>query len=550
MGNDALVVTNISVEYHSGIRAVREVSFSIGEGEFVALLGPSGCGKSSLLAAIAGFLRPSHGMISAFGDEVVGPAADRGIAFQHHSLFPWKSALDNLTYPLEVKGRDRATARERALRWLKEVGLEGFDNFHPSQLSGGMQQRVAVARLFISDPRIFLLDEPFGALDAYTKLQMQELLLRIWEKHRRTVLFVTHDIEEALLLADRVLIMSAAPGTIVEEFTVPLQRPRSVAALFAPEVVTLRQHVLSLMQQEHRKKMLFKVDSTARGRRRTLRLGYVPDVAALPLLAASEVVSREQKPELVMEPNGDVIIEEVSSGQLDLGEVSLVSALLAARRGKQFKIISGWATFDPSSADLMAIYSSDRSAAGRIQSLLGKRVGLNGFGTLSEYLIRRAFHDLGQTPQLVSLRSESFRFALERNIVEGVAAMQPWSGLLRNTPGFVRVCSLQAYLPPDPLFILVANQETIDSCGQTIAQLLKQCRASWAEIQSSEEFRNELVQQYLGVQLTDSSGSLTLRPSEAVKVQDLEALASSLSQIGMIKDGGRFEGSSLLQLVS
>jgi len=552
MGDDALSVVNVSLEYGAAeFRALREVSFSINDSEFAALLGPSGCGKSSLLSVIAGFVRPSQGLISAFGRPIVRPGPDRGIVFQHHSLFPWKSALENVIYPLQCKGIDRTTAHEQAMIWLTEVGLEGFEHFYPGALSGGMQQRVALARLFAADPKIFLLDEPFGALDAYTKLQMQELLLRIWEKHRRTVLFVTHDTEEALLLADRVLIMSAAPGTIVEQFAVPLRRPRSVAALFAPEIVAVRQHVLSLMQQEHRKRILFNLGETKKlDSGRNLRLGYVSDIAALPLLAASKkLADRAVRPELVMEPNGDVIIEEVTSGRLDLGEVSLVAAVLAAQRGKRFRIVSGWGALNASSGNLMAICSPQGSANAHLGSLLGKRLGLNGFGTLSEFLVRRAFQDQGQMPQLVSLRPETFRFALEQRVVEAVAAIDPWLGLLCDTSGFEEVRSLDAYLPPDPLFVLVASEEAVRSRKPALTELLSECQTGWARVQSSVEVRNQLIDEFLGVTPPEFSRAFTLRPCDAVTVDDLETLKDLLGRVGMTKETARLDCSSLLHLL-
>ncbi|MEK7994036.1 MAG: ATP-binding cassette domain-containing protein [Planctomycetota bacterium] len=553
MGDDALTVLDLSLEYGDGeFCALRDVSFAINDTEFVALLGPSGCGKSSLLSVIAGFVRSSQGQVTAFGKPVVGPGPDRGIVFQRHSLFPWKTALENIMYPLECKGLDRAEARTQATDWLVEVGLEGFEDLYPGELSGGMQQRVAVARLFAADPRVFLLDEPFGALDAYTKLQMQELLLRIWDRHRRTVLFVTHDTEEALLLADRVLIMSATPGTILEQFAVPLRRPRSAAALFAPEIVTLRQHVLSLMQQEHRKRILFDLGKTKRpDSGRHLRLGYVSDIAALPLLAASKGLGDHAvRTELVMEPNGDVIIEEVTSGRLDLGEVSLVAALLAAQRGRRFKIISGWGTFNASSGNLIAVYALEGASPTGLKRLLGKRIGLNGFGTLTEFLVRRAFQDLGQIPQLVSLRSETFRFALEQRVVEAVAAIDPWLGLLRDASGFEEVRSLDAYLPPDPLFVLVASEEAVRSRKLALGELLSACQTGWARVQSSVEVRNQLIGEFLGVRPPEFSESFALRPCYAVTVDDLEASKDLLTQVGMTKETTHLDCSGLLHLLS
>jgi NitT/TauT family transport system ATP-binding protein len=548
MSNNALEVLNVSFEYAGGVRALSDVSLTISEGEFVVLLGPSGSGKSSLLAMIAGFMRPTQGSISVFGEALIGPGPDRGIAFQHHSLFPWKTALQNVMYPLECRGLDRSTAYNTSVNWLTEVGLEGFENAYPGELSGGMQQRVALARLFSADPRIFLLDEPFGALDAYAKLQMQELLLRIWDKHRRTVLFVTHDIEEALLLADQVLIMGCSPGTIVEQFAVPMRRPRSAPALFIPEVVRIRQHVFSLMQQEDQKKSLFKLSRAERaGSQGNLRIGYVPDVAALPLLAASKRIDHGESVELVVKANGDVIIQEVASGQLDIGEVSLVSAILSARRGKRFKIISGWGALNDQDSDLVAIYGPDLPSLEAPAALHQKRVGLNGFGTLSEFLVRRAFQDTGQIPQLISLRAESFKIALEQEVVDAVAAMAPWLTSVRDIPGLKEIHSLNAYLPPGPLFVLVASDETIQSRGRIIGEFLASCRARWEEVQSSPEVSEQLICKFFGVRAPGSSRYFALRKCERVNVGDIQTLYEQLVTVRMITETGQFNCSDLIQ---
>ena len=196
------------------VLALDDVSLSIANREFVALLGPSGCGKSTLLYLIGGFLPVERGGIAVDGKPIAGPGPDRGIVFQHFALFPWKTVRGNILYGLERQGMPKAEREKRAMDFIELVGLSGFEDSYPSQLSGGMKQRTAIARTLAFDPTILLMDEPFGALDAQTRGLMQSELLRIWQRTPKTVIFVTHDVQEAVYLADRVAVMSARPGRI------------------------------------------------------------------------------------------------------------------------------------------------------------------------------------------------------------------------------------------------------------------------------------------------------------------------------------------------
>jgi NitT/TauT family transport system ATP-binding protein len=196
------------------VKALDEVSLDVGAREFLALLGPSGCGKSTLLYLIGGFLPVESGAISVEGKPVSGPGPDRGIVFQHFALFPWKTVRGNILYGLERQGMPKAEREKCAMEFVELVGLAGFEDSYPSQLSGGMKQRTAIARTLAFDPTILLMDEPFGALDAQTRGLMQGELLRIWQRTRKTVIFVTHDVQEAVYLAERVAVMSARPGRI------------------------------------------------------------------------------------------------------------------------------------------------------------------------------------------------------------------------------------------------------------------------------------------------------------------------------------------------
>ena len=228
------------------IEALKNVSFEIGEGEFVTVVGPSGCGKTTLLKILAGILRRTSGDVRLRGRGVDGPSRDVGVVFQAPVLLPWRTVLQNVMLPIELQQRDRAVFERRARDYIKLVGLQGFEQKYPNELSGGMQQRVGICRALVHDPAFLLMDEPFGALDAMTRETMNVELLRIWHESRKTVLLVTHSIPEAVFLADRIIVMSPRPGRISEIITVDLPRPRQLAMInsahFGGYVEAIRRH--------------------------------------------------------------------------------------------------------------------------------------------------------------------------------------------------------------------------------------------------------------------------------------------------------------------
>ncbi len=241
--------------------ALQPTSLTVAPGEFVAILGPSGCGKSTLLRIVAGLDQPTAGSVALDGIPVTRPGPDRGMVFQSYTLFPWLTVERNIRYGLEERGLPEADQRAIAARFIDRTGLRGFENHWPRQLSGGMQQRCALARALANDPEILLLDEPFGALDHQTRELMQELLLEIWEEGddsgaaggRKTVLFVTHDIDEAVFLANRVLVMSARPGRIKAEVAVPLPYPREWTVKTTAEFGALKARLMAEIREEVRK---------------------------------------------------------------------------------------------------------------------------------------------------------------------------------------------------------------------------------------------------------------------------------------------------------
>jgi len=223
--------------------ALQPTHLDVADNDFITILGPSGCGKSTLLRIVAGLDTPTDGQVLLDGQAVTGPGADRGMVFQSYTLFPWLTVRENICFGLREKGMAAAQQLEIAARFIAEVGLNGFESHFPKQLSGGMQQRVALARALANDPKILLLDEPFGALDNQTRALMQELLLSIWELHKKTVLFVTHDIDEAIFMANRCAVFSARPGRIKNELRIDLPYPRHYTVKTTPRFSELKAQV-------------------------------------------------------------------------------------------------------------------------------------------------------------------------------------------------------------------------------------------------------------------------------------------------------------------
>jgi len=256
VGKGRIKISDVSVTFGKGAtahRAVETTSIDIQAGEFVCILGPSGCGKSTLLNAIAGYTPPTTGSVLVDDVEVTGPGPDRGMVFQQYSLLPWKTVYENVAFGPQMAGASRMEAGSVANTFLGLVGLKKFGSRYPAELSGGMQQRVGIARALANYPSVLLMDEPFGALDAQTRLMMQESLLDIWRKFGTTVVFITHDVDEAVFLADRVLIMSAAPGRIIEDVKINLSRPRSPDMATSAEYLEARQFCLETIRAESRK---------------------------------------------------------------------------------------------------------------------------------------------------------------------------------------------------------------------------------------------------------------------------------------------------------
>jgi NitT/TauT family transport system ATP-binding protein len=254
MAGAKLRVREVSVAFRARrggeIVAIDRLSLEVADREIVSIVGPSGCGKSTLLRLIAGLVRPTSGEIWLDGHQVTDPGADRGMVFQSYTLFPWLTVQGNVEFGPRLRGAPEVERREISARFIQMVGLVGFEHAYPKELSGGMMQRVAIARALANDPEVLLMDEPFGALDAQTRAFMGELLLDIWQASPKTILFVTHDIDEALFLGDRVYVMTARPGRFRAEVRLTLPRPRTLEVTTSEEFVSAKRRVLAMIREE------------------------------------------------------------------------------------------------------------------------------------------------------------------------------------------------------------------------------------------------------------------------------------------------------------
>jgi sulfonate transport system ATP-binding protein len=253
MSPGAIALENVTLAFGEGrnaVTALQSLSLTLRPGDFLSVLGPSGCGKSSLINTIAGFQRPQAGEVSVDGEQVVRPGPDRGVVFQQPTLFPWKLVWQNVNFGLKFRNVRRAQREQMVDEILRKVGLSEFGRHYPAQLSGGMQQRVGLARVLVNKSRVMLMDEPFSSLDAQTRLMMQELLLEVWTEYGMTVVFVTHDIDEAIYLGSQVAVLTRRPGRLKALFHVPLPRPRTIGTLVSKDFMKLKRTCMDLLREE------------------------------------------------------------------------------------------------------------------------------------------------------------------------------------------------------------------------------------------------------------------------------------------------------------
>ncbi|HQR40494.1 MAG TPA: ABC transporter ATP-binding protein [Blastocatellia bacterium] len=247
-----IALDRVGKAYAHDVVALQDISLSVGANEIVCLLGPSGCGKSTVLNLIAGFEFPTTGTVSLDGIAVRKPGPDRGVVFQEHALFPWLTVIENIAFGRKLRNgmEDEKHYLDLVDKYVGWMGLRGFEHRYPKELSGGMRQRAAIARVLVNEPKVLLMDEPFAALDAQTRASMQTLVLNVWERLRTTILFITHDIDEAVFLGDRILVMTARPGRIKEVIPVAIERPRSFDVVLSPAFTQTKARILKLLREE------------------------------------------------------------------------------------------------------------------------------------------------------------------------------------------------------------------------------------------------------------------------------------------------------------
>ena len=430
-----LKVENLTVIYggQQELVAVEDLSLQVNPGEFVCLLGTTGCGKSTVLNVVAGFISPTTGHVFLDGKEITSPGPERGIVFQQHALFPWKTVRGNVEFGLKMKGLTEDQKSKTGQRYINLIGLKGFEDRYPHELSGGMQQRVGIARVLANDPLLLLMDEPFGSVDAQTRMMMQELLLRIWEEFHRTVLFVTHDVDEAILLADRILVMTTRPGQIKEELTVTLARPRGYDMATTDEYAEIKRRALSLIREESLKAMWAGLASAKRAADE-VRIGYLPNAESVPLLIAQRhgFFKKEGiKVELVEFESGEVVISAAIAGGLDAGVAGTVPILFALENEEAIRIVRDGGHVGKAPHPYFGLCTRKDSDIRKTEHLRGKTVAVNGYRTTGSTLLliltRRA--DVAGSVRVVTLPFGAMARGLQEGRIDAAMMIEPYIAL-------------------------------------------------------------------------------------------------------------------------
>jgi NitT/TauT family transport system ATP-binding protein len=438
-----LEIRDLVVEYKVGDRALLvldHIDLSAEPSEIVAVVGPSGCGKSTLAHVVAGFLRPSSGSVRIDGELITGPSPDRGIVLQDLGLFPWRTVRQNVQTGLESQGGLERTKRNQIVdALLTRVRLAAFEGFYPSHLSGGMAQRVALARALATKPKILLLDEPFGALDAQTRLEMQSLLLEMQLQDRVTVIVVTHDVEEAIFLADRVVLLSARPAHILRQFRIKIPRPRSYVTLTSNALVSAKGEILGALRGEILHASTQAYIAASRSDSRTLRVGFVPAADAVPLLSAVRLLQKDQgvaAVEAFSHESGPALVSGVAAGNLDFALVGACPILIAIHQRIATAIVrdGGYLTRSKHFAGLVVL---SHLAALSDDELANRPIGINGFGTNAEFLCRRLFAHSAKELRFRVMPSDQMVGELRAGELEVAVLFPPHSQQALASPGIV-----------------------------------------------------------------------------------------------------------------
>ncbi len=439
------------------ISALSDVSFSIKEGEFVSIVGPSGCGKSTLINIVAGFYKASEGAIILDGEEIDGISKNIGVVFQRYALFPWLTVLENVKFGLELKGFPENERESRAREYIAKVGLSGSEHEYPKSLSGGMQQRGAIATVLATSPKLLLMDEPFSALDTQTKGLMQEFLVSIWNEVKTTVLFVTHDIDEAIFLSDKVYVMSAKPGSIKTMVDIDLPRPRTTSTRLSEDFLKIKRYVSYVIRGESIKAAHVNIEQI---HPHALRVGVHTWPGVGPLYLANEIgLFRKHgvEVELVSQEKEDERIGALENNEVDVLHLTADSAWLA--RARNLPIEEIFLVLNQScGAD--ALIARDHIAT--IKDLVGKRVAIEGDWITHFFLlyILNSVGLSGDDVQTVFMKASDVGAALIKGDVDAAVLYEPWLSHAKELSGAKTLASSES---EDIIYDVLASTRNIEA---------------------------------------------------------------------------------------
>jgi NitT/TauT family transport system ATP-binding protein len=475
------------------IEAVKKVSVQVKDKEFVAIVGPSGCGKTTLLKAVAGLLKPSEGEIYLNGKLVMKPSRNRGLVFQHPTSFPWLSVLENVEFGLKLQNTDEKKRKQAAEQLIDLVGLSGSENSNINSLSGGMKQRVAIATVLANNPDVLLMDEPFSALDAQTRGLMQELILTIREETKKTVLFVTHDIDEAIFLADRVYIMSAKPGEIKDVVNVRLPRPRTPEMKLSEDFIKIKKHISYIIRGESIKAAQVKLEAI---RPKAIKIGVHTWPGNMPFYLADELGLYKKhglEVELISQEKEEDRITSLENGEVDLLNLTADTAAIAKEKG----------------LDLQLFLCLNKSVGGdaiivkkhikKIEELKGRNIAVER-GWVSHFFLLHVLDKYGldeKDVKVVHMKGSDIGAALISDKVDAAVLWEPWLTQAKRLSGSYSIISSKE--EPVVLDVLATTREILRNKPEKIRKIVRVWFESLSYLDRKQERANKIMAIPLGI---------------------------------------------------
>lgn len=473
--------------------AVRDIQVDIREGEFVAFVGPSGCGKSTILKIIAGLTKPTTGSVKLNGKIITKPGKDRGIVFQNFALYPWLTVEQNIVFGPKLRGESEDHIKQIASHYLKMTGMESYRNYFPSELSGGMQQRVAIARTLANNPEILLLDEPMAALDVQTRSQLQEFLAQMLEKEQKTTILVTHDVDEAIYLADRVFVLSTKPGSIKEIVNVTIKRPRRPEIRFEDEFVMLKKHISYIIRSETIKAALQKEHSTDSA---TLNIGLDAWSGNIPFYIAQDhgIFQKYGLSVKLSSPEKDnERIDAWVKNEVDAMNMSLDTAVLLKEKFPDIEIIS---ILNRSvGADAIVAHKSIRS----VKQLINKNIALEKMW-VSHFVLLCALSKYGiksSQMKLIDMKGSDIGGALIAGKVDAAVMWEPWLSKVTESPNY-HVLESSTKLPII-YDVLVAKKDVASRKTREFSIMVKGWREAVTFLQDNRDESIQIASSYVGL---------------------------------------------------